>query len=71
MKKSERELFTLASDMSYIEDKLQENISEIARKELIEEASKIRDTLLEKNYDVNKFLYYKEFYKTLTVPEYY
>lgn len=69
--KSEKELFKLATDMSFIEDKLQENINEMVREELIEEASKIRNILLKKNYDVNKFLYYKELYKTLSVAEYF
>ena len=58
--RSEKELFKLASDMSFIEDKLQENINEFTREELLEEASRIRDILLKKNYDVGMFLYYKD-----------
>lgn len=57
--------------MSFIEDKLQENIDEFTREELIEEANKIRNILFKKNYDVNMFLYYKDLYKTLSVAEYY
>lgn len=69
--RSEKELFKLATDMSFIEDKLQDDPDEWVKEELHEEAKKIRDILFRKNYDVNMFLYYKEFYKTLTVPEYY
>ena len=69
--RSEKELFKLATDMSFIEDKLQENIDEFTREELIEEAGKIRNILFKKNYDVNMFLYYKDLYKTLSVAEYY
>lgn len=69
--RSEKELFKLATDMCFIEDKLQENINSFVREELIEEAEKIRNILFKKNYDVNMFLYYKDLYKTLSVAEYY
>ena len=69
--KSEKELFKLATDMSFIEDKLQEDVNEMVRDELIEEAARIRNILFKKNYDVNMFLYYKDLYKTLSVAEYY
>lgn len=69
--KSELELFKLATDMSFIEDKLQENIDDFTREELLEETKRIRNILLKKNYDVGMFLYYKDLYKTLSVREYY
>ena len=69
--RSEKELFKIAADMSFIEDKLQENIDEFTREELLEEATKIRNILLKKNYDVSMFLYYKDLYKTLSVAEYF
>ena len=69
--RSEKELFKLATDMSFIEDKLQENINDFTRDELLEEAKRIRNILLKKNYDVGMFLYYKDLYKTLSVKEYY
>lgn len=69
--RSEKELFKLATDMVFIEERLQDNPDELVKEELHEEASRISKILLRKNYDVNMFLYYKEFYKTLTVPEYY
>lgn len=69
--KSELELFKLAKEMAFIEDKLQEGCNEMVREELTEEAARIRKMLLEKNYDVNTFLHYKDLYKTMTMHEYY
>lgn len=69
--RSEKELFGLAKDMAFIEDKLQEGCNSMVREELTEEAKKIRMILLEKNYDVDTFLYYKDLYKTMTLEEYY
>ena len=67
----EQELFKLARDMVYIEDKLQANVSELMREELTQAAADIRAVLLKKNYDVNTFLHYKEIYPKMTVSEYY
>ena len=69
--RSEKELFKLATDMVFVEERLQDNPDELVREELLEEAERISKVLFRKNYDVNMFLYYKEFYKTLTVSEYY
>lgn len=69
--RSEKELFRLAKDMVFIEDRLQDGCNSMVREELAEEAAKIRKTLLEKNYDVSMFLYYKDLYKTMTIAEYY
>lgn len=69
--RSEKELFKLAKDMVFIEDKLQDCYNEMIREELKEEAARIRRILLEKNYDVDTFLHYKDLYKTMTIEEYY
>ena len=69
--KSEKELFTLAKDMVFIEDTLQKNVNEMVREELNDEAAKIRNILLTKNYDVNTFLHYKDLYKSMSIAEYY
>lgn len=69
--RSEKELFNLAKDMVFIEDKLQANVSELMREELTLAAAEIREALLKKNYDVNTFLHYKEIYPKMTVSEYY
>ena len=69
--RSEKELFTLAKDMVFIEDRLRDNYNELEREELKYEAAKISNILLEKNYDVNTFLHYKDLYKSMTIAEYY
>lgn len=70
--RSEKELFELAKDMSFIKDRLaKENINPLEKEELNEYAKEITTTLLEKNYDVNTFLLYQELYKKMTVAEYY
>lgn len=68
--KSELELFKLAKDMAFIENELRDCYNEMVKEELKEEARRIRKVLLEKNYDVNTFLHYKDLYKTMTVEEY-
>lgn len=68
--RSEKELFRLAKDMVFIEDKMQTS-NEWVREELKEEADRIRRVLLEKHYDVNTFLYYKDLYREMTIAEYY
>ena len=69
--RGEKELFKLARDMVFIEDKLQEGCNEMVREELKEEAARIRNALLKNNYDVNTFLHFKDLYKTMTIAEYY
>lgn len=69
--KSEKELFKLAKDMVFIEDKLRVNVSELMREELTLAAAEIRAELLKKGYDVDTFNYYKEIYPKMTVNEYY
>lgn len=69
--KSEKELFKLAMDMVFIEDRLEKTFNEMEREELLGEAERIRNVLLRKNYDVNSFLYYKDLYKTMSISEYY
>ena len=69
--RSEKELFTLAKDMVFIEDRLRDNYNELEREELKQEAAKISNILFEKNYDVNTFLHYKDLYKSMTIAEYY
>ena len=69
--RSEKELFKLATDMVFIENKLETTYDEWVKEELHEEAAKIRNILLKKNYDVNMFLYYQEIYKKMSIAEYY
>ena len=69
--RSEKELFKLATDMVFIENKLETTYDEWVKEELYEEIDRIGNILLQKNYDVNMFLYYQEIYKKMSVAEYY
>lgn len=69
--KSDKELFSLARQMVFINDSIQRgNVNEFEREELFEEGNRIRNVLLKKEYDVNKFVHYQELHKTMTVGEY-
>ena len=70
--KSERELFDLAKMYATLEVDFEEGLrlSEFEIVELKYNMEKIRNVLLEKNYDVDKFLKYARLYKEMTVGEY-
>jgi hypothetical protein len=70
--KSERELFDLAKMYATIEMDFEEGLqmSEFELVELKYNMEKIRNVLLEKNYDVDKFLKYVRLYKEMSVGEY-
>lgn len=70
--KSEKELFDLARHMFHINiDLSKETINSFEREELKEKANEIRNTLLEKGYDVNKFMHYQQMYKEMSIGEYF
>jgi hypothetical protein len=70
--KSERELFDLAKMYVMLEMDFEKDF--VAGLEIDEELKyemeQIRNILLEKKYDVDKFLEYKALYKKMTVGEY-
>jgi hypothetical protein len=70
--KSERELFDLAKMYATLEMDFEEGLrlSEFEIVELKYNMEKIRNVLLEKNYDVDKFLKYVRLYKEMSVGEY-
>lgn len=70
--KSERELFDLAKMYATLEIDFEEGLrlSEFEIVELKYNMEKIRNVLLEKNYDVDKFLRYVRLYKEMSVGEY-
>lgn len=70
--KSERELFDLAKMYATMEVDFEEGLrmSEFEIVELKYNMEKIRNVLLEKNYDVDKFLKYVRLYKEMSVGEY-
>ena len=71
--KSERELFDLAKMYATLEMDFEEGLrmSEFEMDELKYNMEKIRNVLLEKKYDVDKFLEYKRLYKKMSVTEYF
>lgn len=69
---NEKELFGLAQMYVGLE-KEYEKASEYNLYELNEikkGLENIRNTLFQKGYDIDKFIYYQELYKTMTVGEY-
>lgn len=70
--KSEKELFELAKRYATMEIDFEEGLrlSEFEIVELKYNMEKIRNVLLEKNYDVDKFLKYVRLYNEMSVGEY-
>ena len=69
--KSEKELFNLAKSYVMLESELDKPLREYEIEEVKEGMEHIRNTLLEKNYDINQFNHYKELYKTMSIGEYF
>lgn len=69
---SEKELFDLAKQYVMLSDELQkEKLLEYESDEIKESLEKIRNTVLNKGYDINKFVEYQEMYKSMTIEGYY
>lgn len=71
--RSEKELFDLAKMYAMLESDFERGfVSDVEIDEEIKEnMEEIRNVLLEKRYDVDKFLEYKELYKKMSVTEYF
>ena len=70
--KSEKELFDLAKMYVVLSNELERRLQpEYEIDEIKSSLEEIRNTLLEKKYDVNKFLYYQQLYKEMSIKEYY
>lgn len=69
--KSEKELFNLAKSYVMLESELDKPLREYEIEEVKDCMKEIRNTLLEKNYDVNTFNHYRELYKTMSIGEYF
>ncbi len=68
---SEKELFNLAKMYVMLNRELQRPLPEYELEEVKESMEGIRNTLLEKSYDVNKFMHYQQMYKEMSVEEYF
>lgn len=69
--KSEKELFNLAKSYVMLESELDKPLREYEIEEVKDGMGHIRNTLLEKNYDVDTFNHYRELYKTMSIGEYF
>lgn len=69
--KSEKELFELAKMYVMIDRDLNRELSSFEYEELKEHADNIRNTILEKGYDVNKFMHYQQIYREMSIGEYF
>ena len=69
--KSEKELFELAKMYVMLDRELQRPLPEYELEEIKESMEGIRNTLLEKQYDVDKFVHYQQLYKEMSIGEYF
>ncbi len=70
--KSDKELFDLAKMYVVLSNELERWFPpEYELEEIKKSLEEIRNTLLEKNYDVNKFLHFQQLYKEMSIKEYY
>ena len=70
MMKSDKELFKLARLYVGLNDEFQK-APDYEKDEIKEGLEDIRNTLLTKGYDVDKFVYFQQLYKTMTIGEYF
>ncbi len=68
--KSDKELFKLARLYVALDVEFQKAY-DYEKDEIKEGLEDIRNTLLRKGYDVDKFVYYQQLYKTMTIGEYF
>ena len=66
---SDKELFNLAKNYVMLIDLYEK--ARLYDEEFKEEMEKIRNEVLEKGYDVDKFVEYQNLYRQMTVVEYY
>lgn len=69
--KSEKELFNLAKSYVMLEQEIQRALPEYELEEIKENMNEIRNTVLEKGYDIDKFVHYQQMYKEMSVTEYF
>lgn len=67
---NEKELFNLAKHYVMLSEEFKKELREYELEEIKEELEKIRDEIFEKNYDIEKFVYYQQLYKEMSVSEY-
>ncbi len=69
--KSEKELFELAKMYVMLSNELDRELPSFEFDEVKENMETIRNTILEKGYDVNKFMHYQQLYREMSIGEYF
>ena len=69
--RSEKELFNLAKMYVMLSNELDRELSGFEYDEVKENMEEIRNTILEKGYDVNKFMHYQQLYREMSIAEYF
>ena len=67
--KSEKDLFNLAKNYVMLIDLYEK--ARVNNEEFADEMDKIRNEVLKKGYNIDKFVEYQDLYRKLTVTEYY
>lgn len=66
---SDKDLFNLAKDYVMLIDLYAKD--RLYQEEFKEEMEKIRNTVLKKGYNIDKFVEYQELYRNMSIAEYY
>lgn len=69
--KNEKELFELAKMYVMLSDELNKELLSFEFDEVKENMEQIRNTILVKGYDVNKFMHYQQMYREMSIGEYF
>lgn len=69
--RSEKGLFNLAKMYVMLEQEFDKPLTDFELEEIKENMDGIRNTILEKDYDVNKFTHYQQIYREMSVAEYF
>ncbi len=69
--KSDKELFDLAKQYVMLSNEFKKELPEYEIDEIKKELEGIRDILFQKSYDVDKFVEYQMFYKSMSIADYY
>lgn len=68
---NEKELFNLAKMYVMLSEEFKKELPEYELEEVKEELEKISSMILNKNYDIEKFVYYQQLYKEMSIGEYF
>lgn len=69
--RSEKELFDLAKMYVMLSNELDRELLGFEFDEVKDEMEKIRNIILEKGYDVDKFMHYQQLYRDMSIGEYF